>query len=100
MKLKLLSLLLIRVQASCLSDAIPPANRRNLENPITRESYPLGMWLNGWAAASVVHEVAAIILSEKIGFNVTTIGTGTATVDAFYAITEVRHSNKNRRSRL
>lgn len=41
-------------------------------------------WL---AAASVVHEVAAIILQEKIGFNVTTTGSGTATVDAFYAIT-------------
>lgn len=54
---------------------------------MTGESYPLGLWINGWTAAYLANEVARIILQEKIGFNVRDIGTGTSTVDAYYALT-------------
>jgi hypothetical protein len=36
--------------ATCLPDAIPAENRKNLTNPATGQSYPLGMWIGGcWA---------------------------------------------------
>lgn len=78
---------LVGVQAICLPDAIPEEQRKNLVNPVTLESYPLGMWINSWTAGVLTAEVARIILEEKMGFNVSDIGTGHATVDAFYALT-------------
>lgn len=64
-----------------------PQKTERTTNPATGQSYPLGMWIGGWASSFINSEVARIILQEKIGFNVRDMGIGYATVDGFYALT-------------
>eukprot|EP00913_Durusdinium_trenchii_P000568 g524.t1 len=47
---------------TCLVDAIPEDQRKYLVND--GESYPLGLWINGWPAGFVTAHVVWILLEE------------------------------------
>ena len=50
--------------SSCLDDAIPEATWKDLVSP-AGESYPIGMWVNDWAAGHLAAAVAQIVIQER-----------------------------------
>ena len=50
--------------SSCLDDAIPEATWKVLVSP-AGESYPIGMWVNDWAAGHLAAAVAQILIQER-----------------------------------
>ncbi|CAK9078696.1 unnamed protein product [Durusdinium trenchii] len=73
---------------TCLVDAIPEDQRKYLVND--GESYPLGLWINGWPAGFVTAHVVWILLEDMLGFHVQATGVGSMTVDSFYAMAGCR----------
>ena len=71
--------------STCLSDAISESHRQNLTQP-TGESYPVGVWVNDWAAGHVTAGLAKILIKEKLGYNTVETGPGPGTLNAFYAL--------------
>lgn len=58
-----LHLLVPVVGASCLDDAIPPAQRKILMNP-NGERYPVGFFQCNWAASAAANVLAATLVEE------------------------------------
>ena len=75
--------------ASCLTDAIPVAARKPLKGPAG--SYPLGVWVNDWAAGHLVAEMMTILMEEMMGYLVELKGPGGGTPDGFFALTGCRN---------
>ena len=63
-----LHLLVPVVGASCLDDAIPPAQRKILMNP-NGERYPVGLFQCNWAASAAANVLAATLVQEVLGYN-------------------------------
>ena len=63
-----LHLLVPVVGASCLQDAIPPAQRKILMNP-NGERYPVGFFQCNWAASAAANVLAATLVEEVLGYN-------------------------------
>ena len=59
------------VRASCLPDAIPPAQRKILVNP-NGERYPVGFFRCTWEASAAATALAATLVEEVLGYNTTT----------------------------
>ena len=70
---------------TCFPDGIPVSQRRNLRQA-NDESYPLGLWVNDWAAAYVTSAVVHILIEERLGYNVNETGPGPGSLNAFYAL--------------
>ncbi|CAK9044742.1 unnamed protein product [Durusdinium trenchii] len=79
------NLFLSTSSSSCLPDAVPETLRKNLIHS-TGQSYPVGLWVNGWEAAYATSALVQVLMEEKMGYNVTQNGPGPGTPDAFYAL--------------
>ncbi|CAE7834478.1 unnamed protein product, partial [Symbiodinium sp. CCMP2592] len=75
----------IRVQGACLPDAIDASQRRNLTRG-DGASYPVGLFTLNWAASLVTTGVAHVLIEERMGYNVLETGTGSGTIEGFYAL--------------
>eukprot|EP00435_Cladocopium_sp_Y103_P053794 s886_g17.t1 len=71
---------------ACLDNAIAVETLKDLVSP-AGESYPIGIWVNDWAAGHLAAEVAQIVIQEKLGYNVKVKGPGGLAVDGFFALT-------------
>ncbi|CAL1137727.1 unnamed protein product [Cladocopium goreaui] len=71
--------------ATCLDDAIPPSERKNLTN-VEGESYPLGIWIGNWASGRLSAAMVQILIEELMGFHVRT-AEGSGTAMQMYAMT-------------
>lgn len=82
------------VRASCLPDAIPPAQRKILVNP-NGERYPVGFFRCTWEASAAATALAATLVEEVLGYNTTTNSDnpGAGTVAGYYGITGCRTPN-------
>ncbi|CAL1167555.1 unnamed protein product [Cladocopium goreaui] len=81
----LFSLLAPAAVAQCLGNGTHPSLRKNLVNPETGESYPLGITVPAWAASYATSYMAGILIQDLLGINVTySIVTGQ--VEAFFSV--------------
>eukprot|EP00435_Cladocopium_sp_Y103_P054212 s328_g17.t1 len=89
-----ISLLAKFASGSCLPDAIPPAQRQNLVN-VNGETYPVGVFVCNWAASFASNILAATLVEEVLGYNVTlnldSLGGGT--VAGYYGVAGCRDPN-------
>eukprot|EP00434_Breviolum_minutum_P028641 symbB.v1.2.025345.t1/scaffold2431.1/size102990/9 len=70
---------------ACLANATSPETRKNLVNPVTNASYPVGVWVQQWAAPYAMSYIMGILIEEMLGFKVQ-YSEGPGTVEAYYAI--------------
>jgi len=84
-RLAILGFLPTMAFGACLANATAPEMRKNLVNPVTGESYPVGVWVSQWAAGYMMSYVTGILIEEMLGFNVT-YSEGPGTVEGYYAI--------------
>ncbi|CAK9072466.1 unnamed protein product [Durusdinium trenchii] len=81
-----LGLVVAVAATTCLDDAIPPEDWKNLENA-NGESYPLGIWFANYAANLAGNALVATLIEEVFGFKTDTeSGLGPGTVSGMYAI--------------
>eukprot|EP00435_Cladocopium_sp_Y103_P073543 s113_g44.t1 len=81
----LFSLLAPAAVAQCLGNGTHPSLRKNLVNPETGESFPLGITMPAWAASYATSYMAGILIQDLLGFNVTyTVVQGQ--VEAFFSV--------------
>ena len=59
-----------RVNASCLDNAVPSAQRKVLVNA-NGETYPVGFYQCSWAASAAANSLAATLVKEVLGYNTT-----------------------------
>ncbi|CAK9089936.1 Uncharacterized protein SCF082_LOCUS42432, partial [Durusdinium trenchii] len=89
----LLSLLVTLAGGACLPNAIPPSERKLLENS-NGESYPFGVWIANYAASYAANVMVQVLIEEVFGFN-TTSGLGPGTVSGFYGVGGCLNPNDN-----
>eukprot|EP00435_Cladocopium_sp_Y103_P024133 s1601_g5.t3 len=81
----LLGLLVPAAVSQCLGNGTHPSMRKNLVNPVTGESYPVGITIGNWAAAYATSYMAGILIQDLLGFNVTyTVTTGQ--VESYFSV--------------
>ncbi|CAL1140129.1 unnamed protein product [Cladocopium goreaui] len=79
--------LLVPAAAQCLGNATNPWLRKNLVNPGTGESYPLGITIGDWAAGYAASYMAGILIQDMLGINVTyTVAGGGGQVECLYSV--------------
>eukprot|EP00435_Cladocopium_sp_Y103_P000432 s296_g1.t1 len=83
---------MLRAEASCLDGAVPEQALKALADLTTGESYPIGIWVNDWAASHLAANVAQIMIQETqtqetLGYNTTLKGPGPLALDGFFALT-------------
>jgi len=83
-----LSLLVPLVAGSCLPDAIPPENRKNLVNP-NGETYPVGLFVSSYAASYAAQYLGSILIQEMLGYNTTLNldNLGSGALSGYYGLT-------------
>lgn len=72
------------LEGMCLEDGILEEKRKLFVNG--EESYPLGIWVNGWPAGHLTAVVMQILIGEMLGLHVNITGYGANTIDGFYAM--------------
>eukprot|EP00435_Cladocopium_sp_Y103_P036483 s1601_g9.t1 len=85
MRAVLFSLLAPAAVAQCLGNGTHPSMRKNLVNPETGESFPLGITVPYWAAAYATSYMAGILIQDLLGFNVTYTETQ-GQVESFFSV--------------
>ena len=81
---RLVLFVVVTAVPSCFPDGIPVTQRRNLRQG--NDEFPLGLWVNDWAAAYVTSAVVHILIEERLGYNVNETGPGPGSLNAFYAL--------------
>eukprot|EP00435_Cladocopium_sp_Y103_P044894 s1772_g12.t1 len=77
---------MLQAESSCLDGAVPEQALKALAELTTGQSYPIGIWVNDWAASHLAATVAQIVIQETLGYNTTLKGPGPLALDGFYAL--------------